>query len=83
MNILTAIIFLVLLAYYIYFLTTVLNGLKKLSSPLNGKIYDGFISVIIPFRNESEKILKNIVSMENLDYPQDKFEVIYRMIHSG
>jgi len=36
-----------------------------------------FISVIIPFRNESETILKNLRCLENQNISEDKYEVIY------
>lgn len=75
-NLLT-VIFLLLLAYYLYFLVRIITGLGNLALTVTDSIYDGFISVIIPFRNESAKILKSIASIGNLDYPEEKFEVIY------
>ncbi|NOX66264.1 MAG: glycosyltransferase [Chlorobi bacterium] len=36
-----------------------------------------FISVVIPFRNESETILDNLKCLENQNIPKDKYEVIY------
>ena len=36
-----------------------------------------FITLIIPFRNESENILDNLKSIESQNFPDDKFEVIY------
>jgi cellulose synthase/poly-beta-1,6-N-acetylglucosamine synthase-like glycosyltransferase len=36
-----------------------------------------FVSVIIPFRNESENIVANLRSIESQLYPKEKFEVIY------
>lgn len=66
-----------LFLFYIKFLLGIYRGLKKLK-PLNKlKEVDEFISVIIPFRNESDNILKNLESIENQNYPKDKFEVIY------
>lgn len=38
---------------------------------------DEFISVIIPFRNEAEHICRNLHSLKNLNYPENKFEIIY------
>jgi len=70
-------IFLILLIHYGYFLLKILIGLRKLSpSVMNGNSHH-FISVIIPFRNESENILKSLRSIEGLNYPEEKFEVIY------
>ena len=36
-----------------------------------------FISIIIPFRNESENILQSLESIANQDYTKDNYEVIY------
>ena len=74
---LIAIIFILLLGHYVYFLLKILSGLEKLTIPDGEGKSEDFISVIIPFRNEAENILKSIESIENLDYPEDKFEVIY------
>jgi cellulose synthase/poly-beta-1,6-N-acetylglucosamine synthase-like glycosyltransferase len=38
---------------------------------------DEYISVIIPFRNESKNILKNLESIENLCFENNKYEVVY------
>jgi len=68
--------FVLLLVYYSYFLLGIFRGLKKLRHP-QVKTVDEFVSVIIPFRNESEKILNNLRSIGEQDYPKEKFEVIY------
>ena len=36
-----------------------------------------FVSIIIPFRNESNKIMDSLKSLESQNYSSDKFEVIY------
>lgn len=77
MNTLLAIIFILLLGHYVYFLLKILSGLNRLPVPDGEGKSEDFISVIIPFRNEAENILKSIESIENQDYPRDKFEVIY------
>ncbi len=65
------------MVYYIFFLTGILKGLNKLKvSPLNS-LSDEYVSIIIPFRNESENILKSLQCLETQSYPKDKFEVIY------
>ena len=69
-------LFLILLLYYIYFLSTIYNGLNKLKA-VEEKVIDEFISIIIPFRNESENIHQSLESLQSLTYPKDKFEVIY------
>ena len=55
----------------------ILSGLKKLGPSTSISIPEEFISVIIPFRNEEKNILINLNSIENQDYPKEKFEVIY------
>ena len=73
-------IFLVILSYS-YFLSGVLRGLNALifeSYKLHdNSIPDEYISIIIPFRNESTNILETLSSIEKQDYPKDKFEVIF------
>lgn len=71
------IVFLLLLVYYAYFLIKIIKGLGKLYTPNHNRISDHFISIIIPFRNESKNILDNLLSIQELNYPEDKYEVIY------
>lgn len=71
------IIFVLLLFNYLLFLFNVLFGLKKLVSLKTKNTHFEFISVIIPFRNEEEKILFNLKSIEAQEFPKEKFEVIY------
>ncbi|MDR3667954.1 MAG: glycosyltransferase [Ignavibacteriaceae bacterium] len=70
-----------LLLFYLFFLTGILKGLNSLigeSFKTRGNsLPEDYISIIIPFRNESKKILKSLESIEKQDYPRDKFEVIY------
>jgi len=77
LNLVLIIIFILLLAHYIFFLMKILSGLKKLGPSTSISIPEEFISVIIPFRNEEKNILINLNSIENQDYPKEKFEVIY------
>jgi cellulose synthase/poly-beta-1,6-N-acetylglucosamine synthase-like glycosyltransferase len=64
--------------YYFYFIQSINQGIKKLSRQgSKGVNPSEFISIIIPFRNESECILKSLASIEAQQYPKDKFEVIY------
>ena len=53
------------------------KGLLKLRPNTISQIPEKLVSVIIPFRNESEIILKNLKSIESQDYPPAKYEVIY------
>lgn len=69
--------FVTLLIHYSFFLSKILIGLNKLQTPTNNELPDELISIIIPFRNESITILRSLKSIENLNYPENKFEVIY------
>jgi len=66
-----------LLLNYIYFLSDIIRGLKKLFEDNQAMIPDECVSVIIPFRNESDNILISLKSLASQNYPQEKFEVIY------
>jgi cellulose synthase/poly-beta-1,6-N-acetylglucosamine synthase-like glycosyltransferase len=54
-----------------------LFGLKKIFPKKTKNIPSEFISVVIPFRNEEEKILLNLKSIEAQEFPKNRFEVIY------
>ena len=71
------IIFTLLAVHYFLFLLKIYNGLGKISSPSFNGTGEYFISIIVPFRNEAQNISKSISSIEQLDFPTDKFEVIY------
>jgi cellulose synthase/poly-beta-1,6-N-acetylglucosamine synthase-like glycosyltransferase len=70
-------IFLLLLIHYSIFLLSILRGLKILKQSKNNLLLDEFISVIIPFRNESDNIISNVESIIKQNYPIEKYEVIY------
>lgn len=70
-------VFIVILFHYLFFLQKILRGLRSLGANENEKIPFEFISVIIPFRNESKNIVANLKSIESQLYPEDRFEVIY------
>ncbi|MGE5681313.1 MAG: glycosyltransferase [Bacillota bacterium] len=64
--------------HYFYFLSKVRHGLLLLTNePKKLSPGDEFISIIIPFRNESDTILTSLKSIEGQHYPKEKFEVIY------
>jgi len=67
----------ILLINYLYFLTGIIKGLGRLNDTGKNKIPDEFISVIIPFRDESENILISLESIKDQNYPKDRYEVIY------
>lgn len=71
------IISIILILHYLYFLFGIVRGLGKLKNNNTDKLPDEFVSVIIPFRNESENILKSLESLEKQNYPKEKFEVIF------
>ncbi len=77
MMIFLIIIFSLLALHYLLFLLKIYNGLGKIHLPVRNEEEDHFISIIIPFRNEAKNISKSIASIEQLNYPRDKFEVIY------
>lgn len=70
-----------LLIYYTYFLFQILKGLRKViaetSSYHDTVLPEEFISLIIPFRNESENILNSLSSIVKLEYSKEKLEVIF------
>lgn len=70
-------IILFLAIHYSIFLVRILTGLFKLEKCDTENLPDEFVTILIPFRNESGKILKSLASIENQDYPKNKFEVIY------
>ncbi len=66
-----------LLIAFVYF--TILHftfwGLKKL--PLKEHSTLPTVSVVIAARNEAQRILPTLQSLETLDYPKDRFEIIF------
>ncbi len=69
-------IFIFLLIHYIIFLLSIYRGLDQLNISDNNVLSEK-ISIIIPFRNESNKIVSNLKSIESQTYPKNKFEVVY------
>ena len=76
-EILLLIFFIFLLIHYLIFLFRIYFGLNKLNFEKTIQIPDEFISVLIPFRNEEQNILRVLKSLESQDYPEEKFEVIF------
>lgn len=77
MIVIIVITFILLLMFYINFLLKISRGIDKIQS--NQTISENrlSVSVIIPFRNESEMIVKNLRCLEHQNYPIDRYEVIY------
>jgi cellulose synthase/poly-beta-1,6-N-acetylglucosamine synthase-like glycosyltransferase len=69
--------FLIILLHYLYFLHRVFKGIRQLKPSDNEIIPYEFVSIIIPFRNESRNLITNLKSIESQLYPLDKFEIIY------
>lgn len=68
--------------HYAYFIGSIYAGLvnlrrKQTTLQKDDKSVKHFVSIIIPFRNEADVILQNLRSVEQLNYPEDSFEVIY------
>lgn len=76
-TVLLLLIFLLLLLHYLFFLQRIFRGLKNLQPNKNQNLPHEFISILIPFRNESENIIANLKSIESQHYPPEKYEVIY------
>ncbi|MBU0560032.1 MAG: glycosyltransferase [Bacteroidetes bacterium] len=68
--------------HYIIFLIEIRKGLINLGKTPILNSSEKFISVIIPFKNESESILTILSSLEEQNYPSTKFEVIFVDDHS-
>ncbi|HPN37865.1 MAG TPA: glycosyltransferase [Melioribacteraceae bacterium] len=62
---------------YFIFLIVVIISLKQKKDPYSSNLKEHFISIIIPFKNESLNILNNLNSIRDLDYNKNCFEVIY------
>ena len=76
------IVFTLLLLFYLFFILRIKIGLSKLKECNSTFDETSYISIIIPFRNESAAILENLESLIQQNYPVDKFEVIYVNDHS-
>ena len=70
-------IFAILLGHYSLFLFSILIGLSKLKLSQPNQIPKEFVSIIIPFRNESENVIPNLESLIGQNLPKDHYEVIY------
>ncbi|NNK87804.1 MAG: glycosyltransferase, partial [Flavobacteriaceae bacterium] len=68
---------------YTFFLIAVLIGYNRIEAfnDLDMNAITSF-SVIIPFRNESQHLLRLLKSIEVLDYPKDSFQVLMIDDHS-
>lgn len=72
-----SLIFLGLLIFYFLFIRKIRIGITNLEYYNTQSQDNEFVSIIIPFRNESDNILSSLESIESQNYPIDKYEVIY------
>lgn len=66
-----------LLLYYLLFLIEIRKGLIDIYNKTNFNQNDEFISVIIPFRDEQNNLLKSLNSLVNQTLDSNNYEVIY------
>lgn len=67
-------------AYYLYFLSTVLTGLRSVNTP--GSEAKPFVSVIVAARNEAGTITGCLQSLSNQSYDASQYEIILVDDHS-
>lgn len=70
-------VLIIILIHYLFFLNSIFRGLNRIESSENASLPHEFISIVIPFRNESQNIIANLRSLESQLYPKDKFEILY------
>ena len=58
----------------VFYLITLFENREKIRDPKVGKLYT--LSIIVPAFNEAKTIGKTLVSLKNLNYPQDKIKII-------
>jgi cellulose synthase/poly-beta-1,6-N-acetylglucosamine synthase-like glycosyltransferase len=73
---------LILVSYLLLLLILIFGWIKiRLAKPRDVLEYN-FISIVIPFRNEAKNLDKLLASLVGLNYPIDKFEVVFVDDHS-
>lgn len=70
-------IFIILAIFYFKFLIQIIFGLKKIRNNYCKGDEKPFVSIIVPFRNESEVIVRCLKSLEAQNYPQEKYEILF------
>ena len=72
------IVLIIIVLGYIILINSLINGFYKVPvfKPINSTIKQDF-TVIIPFRNESKNILALAESLEQLNYSQNNYEIIF------
>jgi cellulose synthase/poly-beta-1,6-N-acetylglucosamine synthase-like glycosyltransferase len=77
----TIIILVPFLFYALFLFIAILGSERTDSNSLEGNS-SLFFSIIIPFRNEEKNLSKLILSIKNLEFDKDRFEVIFIDDHS-
>jgi poly-beta-1,6-N-acetyl-D-glucosamine synthase len=71
LSVLIALAYIILIGYF------TIGWFKKTEKKVVGKTDHPFISVIIPFRNEASNLKGLIRYLKSLDYPAEKFEILF------
>ncbi len=71
------IICLFLSTFYFIFLIRIKKGIKNILKVHPVKENKGKVTVIIPFKNESDNIINSIKSLQAQTYPKEKLEIYY------
>lgn len=74
-------IFLGFLIYFLLLFVFYFNSFKSTIKPQFNSTHKGF-SILVPFRNEAENLEALILSIRNINYPQNAFEIIFINDHS-
>lgn len=76
-----AYLFLILSCFYFILLSAVYVGLNRLKTPGEKHVFS--ISIVVAARDEEKRIMPCLQSLEKLDYPDDKLEIIFVDDHSS
>lgn len=70
-------LFTFLLIFYMHFLLRISSGLKKTSNEIRPNHKNEFVSIIVPFRNEENNIIRNLKSLTSQTVHRKQYEIIY------
>ncbi len=68
---------LLLTVFYILFLLSIKKGIRNISKINSVNSVKEKVTVIIPFKNESDNIINSVESLQKQSYPKDKLEIFY------
>ncbi|MCW8850021.1 MAG: glycosyltransferase [Melioribacteraceae bacterium] len=60
-----------------HFLFRISNGIKKVSCEITPNQSNEFVSIIVPFRNEENNLLRNLQSLISQTVNHEQYEIIY------